>query len=196
MKQFEIKHDYTNSFKRPRIKEDIKYRRIKKITFEDDLKQVLPQDCDLCFHGTTIWNTEKILKSKNISAEIDRVGKNEDVLDMSGKISVTTINNIWFTLQGFADLDNFDYPAGCIFVMSPKNKEEIKSSKDKNIINNVDFGKEPNRLKAIITTPENIQRVKTWLEESDLNISDNIVFDYDNFITHCVKLYKSQELSI
>ena len=190
MDQFKIKQDETNTFKRPQNKEDIKYRKIKRATFETELKKVLYPDCTLCFHGTTIWNTQKILKSKNISAEIDRIGQNGDVLDMPGKISVSTVNNVWFTIKHFADLGNYNYPAGCIFVIEPKNEEEIKSSTEKNYINNIDFEENPERIKYIITTPENIELVKKWINESGLKINSNIVVDYDEVITNMHNEYQ------
>lgn len=178
MDQFEIKQDDTNSFYRPAIKEDIKYRKIKRAMFDKLLKSVCVEDCNLCFHGTTIWNTEKILKSGNISSQ-------------NSQISVSTVNNIWFTLKHFADLGNYNYPAGCIFVIEPADVQEIKSSTEHNLINNVYFDKVPERLKYIITTPENIKRVKQWLNESRLKIADDIVVDYDEFIEIAKEEYGS-----
>ncbi|MBQ9795914.1 MAG: hypothetical protein IJW36_03040 [Clostridia bacterium] len=182
MDQFNIKKDETNKFLRPINAEDVRYRRIKRMKFEDELKNVLDENCELCFHGTTIWNTEKIISSGNISAEIDRFKEKEDALQTAGKIYVSTMQNLWFTVQHHADLLNFKYPAGCIFVISPTDEEEINSSRKNNLINNVDFIVNPNRLKAIITTPENIEMVKEWMHNSKIECDENIVMDYDAFI--------------
>lgn len=196
MSQFRIKKDYTNSFQRPVNKDDLKYRRVQLATFESRLKDALPESCILCFHGTTIWNTQQILKSGIISAQIDREGAGEDVLDMPGKISVSTLHNVWFTIKEFADLTNYKYPAGCIFVIAPKNDDEIKTSQNNNYISNVDFKCEPERLKAIITTPENINNVSQWVADSNLNIKPSIVIDYDNFINQVKEYYPNFQNSI
>lgn len=185
MDQFEIKHDDTNLFKRTPIKDDVKYRRIKRATFESQLLEVLPVECDFCFHGTTIWNTEKILKTGKICA---KDGENDE-------ICVTALKNVWFTIKEFADLGNYEYPAGCIFVIQP-NEDEINISKRENKINNVYFNKNPNRLIAIITTPENIERVKKWLQQSNLNIDEKVVVDYDQFLQYCKDNYIKQDKTL
>ena len=182
MEQFFIKKDKSGNFKRERNQEDMKYRRIHKATFAEKLGELLSKDSSLCFHGTPIWNAEAIIKSGQLSAEIDRKGDNDDVLDMAGFVSVTTIENLWWTVKQFADLSNFDYPAGCIFVIEPKDESEQALARDKHKIANVDFVKEPDRLKKVITTPENVQRVKEWLEKSELDVVKNIVVTYDEFL--------------
>ena len=75
MDQFWIKKDPTNSFRRPENPEDIRYRKIKRMTFEDELKSALPKSCDLCFHGTTIWNTKAIIESGEIKNFFDNLGE-------------------------------------------------------------------------------------------------------------------------
>lgn len=194
MDQFWIKKDPTNSFCRPEMTEDVKYRKIQKVTFEDKLKRSLPQDCDFCFHGTTIWNTKSIIDSGEISAQIDREGQSEEVLNTPGQIYVSTINNLWFTVKHYADLSNYKYPAGCIFVISPKTQEEYNSAREHNLIANVSLKNEPQRIKAIITTPENISRVQNWIESRKLNISSNIVIDYNQSIEVLKKVYTSTSL--
>lgn len=171
------------TFKRPRNMEDVKYRKIAQVTFEKKLKEIVGENCTLCFHGTPIWNAKEIINSGNITSLIDRVGPDKNILSTPGKISVSTINNLWFTIKYHADLFNYDYPAGCIFVIKPKNKDEIKSSTENNVINNICFDKQPERLIAIITTPENIEIVKGWINNSKLKINPNIVVDFNEFIS-------------
>lgn len=185
------------NFKRPSNKEDIKYRKTILLTFEKRLKQELSEDCTLCFHGTPIWNAKQIIESGNISALIDREGCGENVLPMPGQISVSTINNIWFTIKYHADLYNYNYPAGCVFVIEPKNEEEITSSREHNVIRNIYFDKEPERLKAIITTHENVEVVKAWVKASGFNICSDIVVDYDEFILFAQNIFeKPQEQNL
>lgn len=183
MDQFRIKYDSSQEFLRSEIPEDIKYRKIKKMTFEDELKKVLPKDSNLCFHGTTIWNTRDILESGTITSRMDREGYDFEQVNIPNQISVTTINNLWFTVKQFADLSNYKYPAGSIFVISPKDEREYLSARDNNLIDNVDFLYSPDRLKAIITTPENVLRIQSWLEKSKINVNSNIVVDYDQAIS-------------
>lgn len=187
MDQFLIKKDASGKFERTSNPEDMRYRKIQKATFAEKLEKILPKETPLCFHGTPIWNAKEIISSGNISAEIDRKGAGEEVLDMPGKISVSTIENLWFTVKQFADLANFKYPAGCIFVITPKDEKEFLSAKTHKIINNVDFAKEPERLQNIITTPENIEKVKGWLAESGLEIDENIVVDYEGYLKNTQK---------
>lgn len=182
MDQFWIKKDPTHSFCRPEIAEDVKYRKIKKVTFEDELKKVLSKDCNFCFHGTTIWNTKSIIDSGEISAQIDREGLGEETLNTPGQIYVSTLNNLWFTVKHYADLGNYKYPAGCIFVISPQSEEEFKSAKEHNLIANVNIKEQSDRIKAIITTPENITRVQNWINESKLHLNRDIVVDYEQAI--------------
>ncbi|MBQ8522418.1 MAG: hypothetical protein IJ458_01995 [Clostridia bacterium] len=182
------------SFKRLASKDDIKYRKIVQVTFEKRLKEVLEKDCTLCFHGTPIWNAKEIIKSGNITSLIDRIGPKENVIPNPGKISVSTINNLWFTIKYHADLFNYDYPAGCVFVIQPKDEDEIKSSRENNEINNIYFDKQPERLKAIITTPENINLVRSWIDESNLKINNQIVVDYDEFIINIKNEYQLGKL--
>ncbi|MFQ6724456.1 MAG: hypothetical protein ACLRFE_03920 [Clostridia bacterium] len=183
------------SFKRDIDKQDVAYRKKVKLTFEKRLKDILPQNYNLCFHGTPIWNCKQILKSGNISSLADRVGERENILPIHNKIYVSTINNLWFTIRYHADLSNYNYPAGCIFVIEPKD-DEIKSSKHQNIINNIYFDKEPKRLKNIITTPENIDLVKSWVMESGLKINDSIVVNYEQFLTLCQGYDNNQQFNL
>ena len=189
MSQFEIKQ-CDKSFFRPSQKDDMKYRKFILVTFEKRLKEVIDKDCTLCFHGTPIWNAKQIINSGNISSLIDRIGPGEDVLPMPGQISVSTINNLWFTVKYFADLFNYNYPAGCIFVIKPQDEQEVKSSVENNSINNVYFYKQPEQLVSIITTPENITTVKNWIKDSKLNISPEIVVDYEQFIEIAKSKYR------
>ena len=197
MSQFRIKKDPTNQFRRPALPEDMRYRRIQKATFAEKMEKLLPKEKPLCFHGTPIWNAQEILRSGNISAEIDRKGAGKDILNMSGTISVTTVADLWWTVKEFADLANFNYPAGCIFVLEPKNESEFNSAKQHKTIENVNLISDSKRLKNIITTPENLERVRGWISKSELNLDPKIVVDYDSFLKDCEKNFfkKDKELS-
>lgn len=188
MDQYWIKTDKLNKFLRPEDKDDVRYRKLKKMNFESELKNVLPEDCNLCFHGTTIWNAEKILESGEISSRMDREGYDSELTNSPSVISVTTLNNVWFTIKNFADLHNYKYPAGCIFVLEAS-QEELVSARERNEIPNVDLIDSPDKLRAIITTPENIDRVRLWLQESPINCSEGVVMDYDEVLEYFSSQY-------
>lgn len=69
-------------------------------------------------------------------------------------------------------------PAGCIFVVLPKDDNDRESGESL-LMGNVNFKEEPSRLYAIITTPENINMVSKWCKEN--NVDSGKVYDYDSF---------------
>ena len=77
-------------------------------------------------------------------------------------------------------VDDFYYPAGCIFVVTAKDQEEYKNLPSGWMICNVDFRKNPERLVAIISTPENMERLTQWANEGEIDSSK--VMDFDKFI--------------
>lgn len=167
MNQFLIKKDPSGRFRRDRFNEDIKYRKKVRMVIDMEFQEALGSDCKFLFHGTPIWNAESIIATGEIRS-----------FDESGKIYVSTIFNVWFTTKHHADLLNFDYPAGCIFVLTPKSDLEFKCAMDYNQIEPVDFICDPTRLRAIITTPENIDRVTGWMNLSPAKFSGVNVVDY------------------
>ena len=166
-------------FLRPSNIEDMKYRDRQYKDFPNQIKENLPDDLHLCFHGCPINTAKHIIEDGEISSSVDRLGT-ETSYDESDQISVTTKNTIETTVQGYSGLTGGEYPAGCIFVITPKDESEIASSESSMIIENVDFKKEPDRLYSIITTPENIERVSEWAKQAGIDISK--IHDYDDFI--------------
>ena len=174
---------------RPRFEEDMAYRRRQYYQFSNMVKEVMPDDLDLCFHGCPIFAAKSIIEEGCISSSVDRLGVATSY-DVEDQVSVTTKETLSTTIQGYAKLhDNMELPAGCIFVIIPKDEVEIKSSKTSMIIGNVNFKENPERLYAIITTPENLERVTSWAKESEIDISK--IHDYDGFIKE-MQLEKEQ----
>lgn len=167
-------------FIRPRNRKDIEYRVRQLHEFPHKIKGIVPDDLQLRFHGCPIQSAERILKSGEISSPEDRLGIQQAAYDVAGNIAVTSKNNIDITVNGYSGLNgDYEMPAGCIFVMSPRDED------DANKINslwmeNVYFRDEPDRLYGIITTPENIDRVTRWAKES--GVSPDKIHDYDDFI--------------
>ena len=165
-------------FIRPANIEDIEYRTRQYKEFSEIIEEFLPDDLPLRFHGCPIYNAKKIIESGEISASSDRVGFNTSY-DVTGQISVTTKYSLPITVQSYAGLmGNYNMPAGCIFVVLPKDDNDRESGESL-LMGNVNFKEEPSRLYAIITTPENINMVSKWCKEN--NVDSGKVYDYDIF---------------
>ena len=172
-------------FLRPADDKDIDYRTRQLCDFCKKVKETLPADSRLCFHGTRIQNVENIIKSGGLSSSVDRLGY-ETSYDVEDQVSVTTRNTIETTIGGrlgggYAGLAEFEFPAGCVFVLLPKDENEVRSSQSSMLIGNVDFKSEPKRLVAIVTSPESKPMVEKWCREN--SVESNIL-DYDGFIEH------------
>ena len=175
---------------RPRYEEDMAYRRRQYYQFASIIKEIVPDDLNLCFHGCPIFAAESIIKEGAISSSVDRLGVATSY-DVEDQVSVTTKETLSTTIQGYAKLhDDLELPAGCIFVVTPKDENEVKSSKASMLIGNVNFKENPERLYSIITTPENIERVTKWAKESEIDTSK--IHDYDGFVKEIV-MEKEQE---
>lgn len=167
-------------FLRPANQEDIDYRLKKYSEFSKQVKAEVPDDLHLCFHGCPIYAARHIIEDGEISSSVDRIGS-ETSYDVSDQVSVTTKNTIETTVQGYTGLTgNYNLPAGCIFAIVPKDENEIQTSETSMLIGNVSFKENPERLYAIITTPENIERVTEWAEKGNIDLSK--VYDFEGFI--------------
>ena len=167
-----------NNIREPMI-EDIEYRKNIMDNYASDIEKYVPEDLHLCFHGCPIYTAKEIIEDKSISSSVDRIGT-ETSYDTSNQVSVTTKDTIITTLDGYSDIHSLNYtiPCGVIFVINPKDDSEIQSSKGM-IIANVDLN-DKNRLYAILSTPENIDKLKEWCNNSHLDI--NLVKTFDQFI--------------
>ena len=167
-------------FLRPSSQEDMNYRLKQYNEFSEQVKSEVPDDLHLCFHGCPIYAAKQIIKDGEISSSVERIGS-ETSYDVSDQGSVTTKNTIETTVQGYTGLTgNYNLPAGCIFVILPKDESEIKSSETSMLIGNVSFKENPERLYSIITTPENIERVTEWAEKANIDLSK--IHDFEGFI--------------
>ena len=111
--------------------------------------------------------------------------------DSSGQISVTTSDTISTTINGYSGLLDNEYflPAGCIFVVLPKDEEDAKAGNSM-LMGNVNFKESPDRLVAIISTPENMNRIIYWTTEN--NIDSDKVFTYDGFVEYLKSMTPKQ----
>lgn len=163
-------------FLRPGSEKDYEYRLDILSNFFDALSRIVPRELRLRFHGTSIYFAREIIESGEISCSQDRFGYSTS-FDLEGHISVTTVDTVGETIQYYIDLNDFCMPAGCVFVLLPS-EEDGKVNGDQ--MKKVDFKTNPSVLFAIITTPENIPRVREWCKIN--NIDEAKVCDFQEFL--------------
>lgn len=168
------------SFLREPIKEDIQYRYRQRREFPQKIA-TLSEDMMLCFHGTDLKGAKHILSSGAISSGADRTGRATS-FDPPGLISVTNKDTVDTSVSTYMNIDgNYCYPAGCLFVVTPADKVEYAALSSSGwMIKNVDFKTQPDRLVSVVTTPENIDKVKNWAHLGGVDVSK--VMDFDNFV--------------
>jgi len=165
-------------FSRPENEEDIAYRQRQYHEFPNLIKKIIPDDIPLRFHGCPINVAQHILRDGEISSSVDRLGITTSY-DVEDQISVTTKDTIETTVMGYAGLaGDYNMPAGCIFVILPRDEKDAKSG-DSMLMSNVSFKQYPERLVSIITSLENLKRLSQWAQESGIDISK--ICDYDGF---------------
>ncbi len=84
------------SFLRKPTLEDIEYRKRQFRDFHRKIRDLVPDDLPLRFHGSPIHLSREIIRSGEISSSVDRVGF-ETSYDTGGQISVTTKDSIEIT---------------------------------------------------------------------------------------------------
>ncbi len=180
-KEYDLKsYEEQSELLREPQKQDIAYRLKQYQEFPEKAAQSISDDKMLCFHGTTIIGAKNIILSGGIFSGADRFGRSTSY-DPPGKISVTNKDSVETSSRTYMRLiDNFCYPAGCLFVVSAKDKAEYQNLSSCWMIDNVDFKKNPERLVAIISTPENLERLRQWAKENGVDGSK--VMDFEKFI--------------
>ena len=167
-------------FIRPNTQSDIDERKQIENNFVKLIHQADPEGrLNLRFHGTSIHLAKEIIKSGGIFSLIDRL--KGDPSSGNGYIPVTSLENVDHYFPhgmpchldyslGFMDINQYErsYPAGCLFVLIPRNQEESDMIEAGNM-HNVTFKENPDALYAIMTTTENLERVKQWMIENGLD---------------------------
>ena len=165
---------------RPNNRDDIEYRNYQYQEFTTRLQSVTCMALDIRYYGATIYNAEQIIKSKSIKPMPDSENEYTQFTDVSGQIPASTIQNLYKIIDYHSDIKAYErsLPCGCIFAIFPKGIQDYQSQ---DYINAVDFGQNPERLFGIITTPENNELVKKWMEEENLNPEQ--VYTFEEFIS-------------
>lgn len=175
------KREKQMEFFRPSTPEIEEYKKDILNTYNDKICDAIPEDLHLLFHGTTIYSAKDIIEAKGISSPEER-GENSDITS-AGEIWVTSKQSASgiHTSLSYAFLENSSpfIPDGCIFVLETDEETEKKAGRLLRT-KSVSFEKNPDVLFSIITTPENVERVRSWCEKSGIDISK--VQDYESFL--------------
>ena len=156
---------------RPSSEADVAYRKKVLNELPRSIREKIPPNLPLKFHGTSIYTAQEIIASGEISSSVDRLGIATSY-DTSDQVSVTAPESIEVTLESYSGLmeENCAMPAGCVFVLLPATKEDAHTGSSL-LMSNVIFKEHPDQLFAIMTSSENVDRVKQWAEEAGVDPS-------------------------
>ena len=174
-------------FMRPAIKEDSESRMRIQEEFPKIVKELFPDGFPIVFHGTSnIGTVREILYSGGLLTPEQR---GVSMTSFASAIDVTYKDNIRVSCE-FADAGTY-MPYGAIFAFMPQEDEienVVKTAGSSEVaggVNGVNFREEPERLLAIITTPENYQRVVEWCNKAGI--------DPEKVLTHKMFINKYKE---
>lgn len=170
-------------FARLPSEEDVEYRLKVVKWFPKKVREAVPDDLPLVFHGTNnIGVVRQIIKDSGLLTPDQR---GESMTSFATQIDVGAKTDIRVPCE-FAEPNYYWMPYGAIFVFLPKPDEVDKvintgnSTEVFNGVDGVNFKQEPERLFGIITSPENIEQVQGWCKEYGLDSSK--VMTHDGFI--------------
>lgn len=168
--------------------EDVVYRYDVVDWFPKKVKEVVPDNLPLVFHGTSNFGQlREIIRTNGLFTPEER---GESMTSFAVQIDVGAKSNVSVPCN-FAEPHRYWMPYGAIFSFMPKPEEinNVNQTKDSTEVfggvNGVNFRQEPERLYGIITTPENIEQVQTWCEEYGLD--KNKVMTHQDFIESIAK---------
>lgn len=166
-------------FIRPNTSTDIEYRDKQRREFTANLQTIISRNLDLRFHGTPIYYAEQIIETGGITSTADRYNGYISSTDASGEISASTVETLGQTIRYFADVQAYQrsLPCGCVFALLPR---RVQDNELPDVMKAVDFRKNPDQLFGIFTSPENVERVKGWMQEADL--SPDKVYTFEGFL--------------
>ena len=185
-------HQSIYEYMRPNAKEDVE-KRIKILKeFPSAVKESIPDNIPLVFHGTkNIGTVLQIIKTGGL---LTPEQKGESYTSFASQIDVTYKNDINVTCE-FAEpgiLDSY-LPYGAIFAFTPLDEEidivvKTKGTEVAGGVDGVRFTDEPDRLFSIITTSENKQKIEEWCEE--YGWPNGKVTTHEEFIEKCKTIYQ------
>lgn len=178
-------------FVRPNSENDTRERDDLRDNFKQRLLEAVPDNFDLRFHGTPIYNAKSIIESGGIISSLDR-SEYMPSTDSRGLISASRIDSVERTINFHLDIDGYKecLPCGCIFVLLPITERDKTELKEMDQMENVNFHENPDQLYSIITTSENISSVQEWLISANMN--PDLVCTYKDFISKVEKGFKAR----
>lgn len=164
--------------------EDVDYRAKIIEWFPEKVREVVPDDLPLVFHGTSnIGAVRQIIRTNGLLTPEQR---GESMTSFATGIDVGAKTNIRVPCEFAEPHSRYWMPYSAIFAFLPRTEEVDEVNRTGNStevfggFNGVDFVQEPERLFGIITSPENIDRVQAWCEEYGLDVSK--VMTHNDFV--------------
>lgn len=178
---------------RPHNEEDLQERENIRNNYAKMVNEVIPDSEPVVFHGNNnIEVVEQIIKSGGLLTPEQR---GVDFKSFATQIDVTSKTNIRVSLE-FADSSiNSFMPYGALFVFLPKENEyenDLNTGESSEVFGGVDginFKTESDRFIGIITTEENLGRLKKCCDEN--GIDSNKIFSHEQFIEFCKSKFMS-----
>lgn len=177
-------HKYIIEFMRIAPESDKQERLYIKEHYAKIIKNSIADDFPIVFHGTgNIGVVREIIQSGGLFTPKQR---GESPRSYATKIDVTTKTDISTSIN-YADSCEPFMPYGAIFAFCPQKHEiqKVLHTQKHGLgmvvggVDSVNFKTQPERLYGIITTTENIERVKTWCAQNQIN--PNKVFTHQQF---------------
>ena len=166
------------SIMRPPSQEDIDYREDLLKSFADQVGSIVPEDCPVRFAGVEYKEIEFIM--------------NRGVLNTPkawSSLSVYEAQKVKTPIVDEIGINDFSRPLGCLFLVLPKDRDDLFSSSWKNIL----LRKEPERLAGILTSPESVGQIKKWCEQYDIQCDSNNICDFNEFVERVKAKYKQND---
>ena len=165
--------------------EDLNERLLIRENYGKLINDIVPDDIPLVFHGNNnIETVKQIIMSGGLLTPEER---GEDFKSFATQIDVTAKSNISVSLD-FADSSvNSFLPYGALFAFLPKEHEKdkvLKTGDSTEVFGGVESVRfDEDRFLGIITTNENINKLKKVMEDNHLD--PNKVFTHDQFLEFC-----------
>ncbi|MBU1940914.1 MAG: hypothetical protein KKC68_04000, partial [Candidatus Thermoplasmatota archaeon] len=116
------------------------------------------------YHGSKLWCFDEVLESRNLSPTVDRTGGGSGSHDSAGHVSVTNNHTLRVTMQktfvGATSKSGMGryLPPGVVFVLQ-RTPDDAENTSDQ-----IENPQLDTQMKAILTTPENVDYVTERLQ--------------------------------
>lgn len=164
-------------FIRPDNEQDIEYRKHIIDTISTIAKTLDENSGDLG-HSTSRANAESIIRNLSLSSSADRYDGYDASTDGRGRISVADYEGMVWSASYWLHTTSQHEPCGVMFIL--KENHEGDFDKSQHQMDSVDFKKNPEQLKFVLSSPENMESLKQTMKESGLN--PDIVITFEQYL--------------